>query len=70
MRKKLQEETLYMVRVGARRPFKWCEDQNGIDADEGVPIARVKARYTEQSPLMRNTTRHASKKGVQMGQVS
>ena len=59
-----------MARVGARRPFKWCEDQNGIDANEGVPIARIKARYMEQSPLTRNTTSYANKKGVQMGQVS
>src|SRR5712671_6637114 len=39
------------------RPFKWNEDQNGIDTNEGVPIARIKARYTEQSPLMRNMTK-------------
>ena len=49
-----------MMRVGARRPFKWCKDQDRINANEGVPIARVRARYTEQSPLtrnMRNTTK-------------
>jgi len=40
-----------MARVGARRPFRWCEDQNGIDTDEGVPIARVKSKVhgTESS---------------------
>jgi len=33
-----------MARVGARRPFKWCEDQNGIDVNEGVPIAKNKSK--------------------------
>ena len=33
-----------MVRVGARRPFKWCKDQNGIEANEGVPIAKNKSK--------------------------
>ena len=43
-----------MARVGARRLFNDVKIKNGIDANEGVPIARIKARYTEQGPLTRN----------------
>src|SRR5712671_6539297 len=50
-KKKLQEEALYMARAEARRCFKWHEDQNGINANKGVPIAKIKARYMEQGPL-------------------
>jgi len=56
--------------AGARRPFKWNEDQNGINTDEGVPScqnksqASKKRRATESSLLNIGAKIHPIKKGI------